>query len=1007
MAVVLERSRLGTGGVDPALAGRLRREIEGEVLFDAFDRGRYAPTPRSTRSSRSAWWCPRTNADVEAALAIAREAGRPGAAAGRRHLPGRPDRRRGAGHRQQPSYLTGCSSWTPRRRTRAGSSPASCSTSSTAMLQAPRAVLPGRRLDRSRATLGGMAANNSCGSRSHPLRHHGRQRARDRRPARRRRAAVRFGRRCRATSPERLRRRATSSWSQRMRALAEREADEIAGAFPKLLRRVGGYNLDRVAPCRPQPGATLLVGSEGTLAFFTAHRAASCSRCRAHRVLGICHFPSFYEAMDADPAIVALRADGGRAGGPHASSSSPATSIVPPHGASDVRARHAGCAAAGRVRRRGRGGDCARACAALDELMADLGFPDGVVEAIEPAFQARIWDVRKAGLNIMMSMKGDGQAGLLHRGLRRAARAPRRLHRGASTRSSPGTAPAAPGTPTPRSAACTSARSSTSRRTTARRRCARSPRRRSPWCASSRARTRASTATAWCARSSTRRCSAAHGRRLRGGEGRASTRTGCSTPAKIVRAAAHGRPQRCCATRPATRPHAARDRRSTGRPGAASSAPSRCATTTAPAASATPASCARRYRATRDETHVTRGRANVAAPGAHRPARAGRARPRRRCTRRMALCVGCKGCKRECPTGVDMARMKIEFLHHCANDATACRCATAWSAYLPRYAPWAARLRAAGSACATACRLLRAARRALARPQRRALAAARGSRRRSATSDGPRPPARPRRGAVRRHLHPLVRAGERCAPRAPCSRPAATAVHRRRRRRASGRSAAGAPFSPPAWSTRRGREAGGRSTRLRPHRRRAGVPIVGLEPSCLLTLRDEFAGAAAAARQRRASPRGALLLEEFLVAEQPRAPRAAAAPDAAARGAAARPLPPEGVRRDGRGRRLLRLVPELEVRADRVQLLRHGRRVRLRGRAPRGLDADGRARPAAGGARRRRRPLIVADGTSCRHQIRDGSAREAVHVARVLERALAMTRSKVRAMSHSGCRAGS
>jgi Fe-S oxidoreductase len=33
--------------------------------------------------------------------------------------------------------------------------------------------------------------------------------------------------------------------------------------------------------------------------------------------------------------------------------------------------------------------------------------------------------------------------------------------------------------------------------------------------------------------------------------------------------------------------------------------------------------------------------------------------------------------------------------------------------------------------------------------------------------------------------------------------------------------------------------------------------------------------------------------------------------------------------------------------------------------------------------------LVVADGTSCRHQIRDGAAREALHVARVLARALA------------------
>ena len=69
--------------------------------------------------------------------------------------------------------------------------------------------------------------------------------------------------------------------------------------------------------------------------------------------------------------------------------------------------------------------------------MGDLGFGwdrsgakwGGVVEVLDPGLQAAIADVRTSGLNIMMSMKEDGKAGLLRRGLRRAARASRRLHR--------------------------------------------------------------------------------------------------------------------------------------------------------------------------------------------------------------------------------------------------------------------------------------------------------------------------------------------------------------------------------------------------------------------------------------------------------------------------------------------------------------------------------------------------------------------------------------------------
>ena len=35
--------------------------------------------------------------------------------------------------------------------------------------------------------------------------------------------------------------------------------------------------------------------------------------------------------------------------------------------------------------------------------------PSGVIEATDPALQREVWEVRKAGLNIMMSMKGDGK----------------------------------------------------------------------------------------------------------------------------------------------------------------------------------------------------------------------------------------------------------------------------------------------------------------------------------------------------------------------------------------------------------------------------------------------------------------------------------------------------------------------------------------------------------------------------------------------------------------------
>jgi FAD/FMN-containing dehydrogenase len=151
------------------------------------------------------------------------------------------------------------------------------------------------------ATLGGMAGNNSCGSRSirygnmvHNVR------AIDAVAGRRR--ALRFG-----AVPTRRVRKDPAGYRDRWSRCAESmhrgaRAEEIEARFPKVLRRVGGYNLDMLRPRRRFNLAHLLVGSEGTLAWFERLTSSS-RRCRGTRCSASCHFPTFYRRWIAQHIV--------------------------------------------------------------------------------------------------------------------------------------------------------------------------------------------------------------------------------------------------------------------------------------------------------------------------------------------------------------------------------------------------------------------------------------------------------------------------------------------------------------------------------------------------------------------------------------------------------------------------------------------------------------------------------------------------------------------------------
>ena len=387
-----------------ALARALRAETQGEVLFDAAARGRYATDASIYQITPVGVFVPRTPDDVATALAIARELKVPVLARG--------------GGTSQCGQTTGAALVVDNskhfrrvldvnvdQRT-ATVEPGLVLDHLNAQLKAHGLWFPVDVSTSAQATLGGMAGNNSCGSRSiaygnmvHNV----------------------LGASAWLSSGELLDFGPVAALSGRaagiasfVRGLALQHAAGIEGRWPKVMRRVAGYNLDIFQNQSERPYtsdgsvnlAHLLIGAEGTLAYTKSLTLQLAELPRA-KVLGVVNFPTFHAAMDAAQHIVKL--------GPTAVELVDRTmielSLANPAFRPTVETALLGKPAAILLVEFS-GNDKSALLPKLRDLVAlmgDLGLPGSVVEMAEAAPQKALWDVRKAGLNIMMSLKGDGK----------------------------------------------------------------------------------------------------------------------------------------------------------------------------------------------------------------------------------------------------------------------------------------------------------------------------------------------------------------------------------------------------------------------------------------------------------------------------------------------------------------------------------------------------------------------------------------------------------------------
>ena len=990
------------------LSRRLGRELRGEVSVHPFERGRHATDASIYQVMPLAVARPRDVDDVRTCLAVARDLGVP--------VTGRGGGTSQCGQTVNRGLVVDCSRHmnalleldVEKRRCRVR--PGMVLDELNRALKPHGLWFPVDISTASRATIGGMTANNSCGQRS--LRH-GTMRhnvhAIDALLANG--EGWRFG-----VTPASLDGIAPAAHPlyTDLLAIGRREAAEIGARFPDVLRRVGGYNIDALVPpeLAAAPGvdsplaahfavasvghdakgqawynlAHLLVGSEGTLAFSTAVELAL-APLPVDKVLGVCHFPTFRQSMAAARHLVALR--------PHSVELVDATMIqlardIPLY-RSSVEAFVRGEPAA-LLLVEFEHDSREQNLAALKRLQAcmseELGLDwraegerwGGVVEATDAGLQARIGEVRKAGLNIMMSMKSEGKPVSFVEdcavGLDDLADFTEGLTEVFQRHGTTGTWYAHA------SVGCLHVRPVLNVKLEQDARTMRAI---------------AEEAFALVAKYKGSH-SGEHGDGIARSEfherlfGARMVRTFGEVkrlfdPERLMNPGRIVDPPRMNERTlfrypPGYSMQGARSRLDwSAWPGAAGGlqgAVEMCNNNGTCRKLAGGVMCPS-YRVTREERDSTRGRANSLRLALSGQLGTG-ALVSDEMQDTMKLCVSCKGCRRECPTGVDMAKMKIEVLAaraathgHSLHDRLV--------AHLPRYAPllarvpWLANLRNALPA------LARLVERPTGFSAERQLPRWRADpfRERDTVGDGEREAVlfadtfdtwfEPENLRAARRV--LVAAGYRVhIAQAPGER----------------NLCCGRTYLATGMVERAREEARRTIAALLPWARR-GVPIVGLEPSCLLTLRDEFLSLLPGDAADTVAGQ-ALLLEELLARDA----------DAGrldwTLGSPARRLLVHGHCHQkafglmGPVQRTLALLPDTAVETVETSCcgmagaFGYGRGTHRISSRMAELDLLPAVRAASEGT------LLVADGTSCRHQIADLGARRALHVARVMDAAL-------------------